>query len=188
MKKFSAIFLTVLMCVLFVACGKGVSLDENEAITGNGTTSVTKAGTTYTLTGGKVTAGDTVLYEFDNLINEKLFALGDYLYVNTTDGAMQLSINGGKKHKFGTGEILAAKGRWIYYKSDNSKVRGMSLYKVDMIEGRQILLFEDDIITTEEIKDGTFLFVSPEGTRYVNDINDDAALYYEEWATESVTE
>lgn len=189
MKKLIALVIVCIMCLMVTSCGSGgVILDENEVISGNGTDKVEKAGVTYVLENGKVKKDGTVLYEFDNLINEKLFALGEYLYVNTIDGAMQLGINKDKITKFGTGEIWAAKGKWVYYTSDNSQVRGMSLYKVDMTEGRIVLLYEDDVVSCEEIENGVFLFTSSEGTEYVNEVNSDEAFYYEEWATEDVTE
>ena len=189
MKKLIALVIVCLMCLVIASCGSGgVILDENEVISGNGTDKVEKAGITYVLENGKVKQGETVLYEFDNLINEKLFALGEYLYVNTIDGAMQLGINKDKITKFGTGEIWATKGKWVYYTSDNSQVRDMCLYKVDMTEGRIVLLYEDDVVSCEEIENGVFLFTSSEGTEYVNEVNDDEAFYYEEWATEDVTE
>lgn len=186
MKKITALILCVVLSIGVASCGKGVNLDENEVIAGNGTDKVEKNGVIYTLSNGSIFADGVNICTISSTDN-KLFALGEYLYVNTSDGAKQISVSDGKIKKFGTGDILAAKGRWIYYKSDNSKVRGMSLYKVDMIEGRQVLLFEDDVVSTQEIEDGVFLFISPDKTEYVNHVNDDAALYYEEWATEEET-
>lgn len=184
--------LALVLCLSFIlsgcGCGNGVILDENEDIVGNGTWQVTKGGSVYTIMNNTISKDDTVLYEIDNIKNYALFALGEYLYVNTTEGAYQLRLDGSKMSKFGAGEILAAKGRWIYYQSDKSQVRGMSMYKIDMKEGREVLLYEATTISAEQIEPDLFMFTTPEGVRYVNELNSDEAFYYEEWYGIDATE
>lgn len=160
--------------ILCLAACRGVVLDENETITGNGTAEIVKENVTYTYKSGVIYKDGELLASLENASDESLFALGEYLYANTSDGAMQIRIANGKVKKFGSGLILAAKGRWIYYKSDLSKVRGMSLYKIDMLEGREVLLFEGDPIKAEEDGD-TFTFITEDGKVYTNEIDSDAA-------------
>lgn len=167
--------LIALLCAALILAGcRGVVLDENEVIPGNGTSEVTKAGVTFLYSGGVILKDGEMLAELEGPADEKLFALGEYLYANTAEGAMQIRISDGRVKKFGSGEILAAKGRWIYYQSDLSKVRGMSLYKIDMIEGRELLLFEGNTVEVSE-KDDIFTFTTDEGKVYTNELNSDEA-------------
>lgn len=189
MKK---IFLAVMVCVFILTGCKGVVLDENEDIVGNGTWQVTKGGSVYTVYDNIISKDNDVLYEIDDMKAYdgayKLFALGEYLYVNTEKGAMQLALDGKTKKKFGNGEIIAAKGRWIYYQSDDNKVGSMIVYKIDMKEGRQLNVFQDTIEEVREIESNVFYFRGISGNEYVNELNDDNGYFYSEWLGEDVTE
>ncbi len=187
-RKISALLLCIVFLLSGCGCAKGVILDESETIVGNGTWQVTKGDSVYTIMNNNIMKDDVVLYQIDNIKTYTLFALGEYLYVNTTEGAMQLKLDGSKISKFGAGEILAAKGRWIYYQSDKSQVRGMSMYKIDMKEGREVLLYEATTVSAEQIEPDLFMFTTPEGVRYVNELNSDEAFYYEEWYGVDATE
>ena len=169
-----AILPLIVIALCFSGCGKGVVLDENEVIEGNGSAKVTKAGVIYSYEKGCVKKDGADFAEVQNAKDDKLFALGEYLYANTEDGAVQIRISDAKTKKFGAGDILAAKGRWIYYKSDKSQVRGMSLYKIDMKEGREVLLFEGDP-TFEGEENDVLKFVTRDGTVYTNELNSDEA-------------
>ncbi|MBQ8002793.1 MAG: hypothetical protein IJ297_05060 [Clostridia bacterium] len=186
MKKIVSIALLICMCLSLCACG--VKLDENEAIVGNGTWQVTKSGDVYTIMDNTVKKNDAVLYEINNIKDYKLFALGEYLYVNTLDGAMQLFIDGSKMKKFGSGDIIAARGRWIYYQSKDNKVGNMIVYKIDMVEGRQLNLFQDTITTVEMIEPDVFLFTGESGNEYINELNEDNGYFYHEWLGTDPTE
>ena len=182
MKKLSAIMLVLCLCIGMAACADGVQLDENEVILGNGTDLVTKGGSIYKIADDAVSKDDALLYEIDNLTNNKLFALGEYLYVNTTDGAMQLKLDGSKMKKFGSGEIIAAGGRFLYYQSSDNNVGNMIVYKIDMIDGGYRNLFQDTITNVEIIEEGVFLFDGVSGNQYVNELSDDNGYFYHEWA------
>ena len=188
MKKITAIILSLIMCLALAACGEGVKLDENEVIVGNGTWQITKGDSVYTIMDNIVTKDEDVLYEIDNIKTYNLYALGEYLYVNTTDGAMQLKLDGSKMKKFGSGEIIAAGGRYLYYQSSDNKVGNMIVYKIDMIDGSQRNLFQDTIVSVELIDHGVYLFTGESGNQYVNEINDDNGYFYHEWLGEDVTE
>lgn len=189
MKK---IFLAVMVFVFILAGCRGVVLDENEEIVGNGTWQVTKGGSVYTVYDNTISKDNVVLYEIDDMKtydgSYKLFALGEYLYVNTEKGAMQLTADGKTKKKFGSGEIIAAKGRWIYYQSDDNKVKSMIVYKIDMKEGRQLNVFQDTIEEVMEIDNNVFYFKGISGNEYINELNDDNGYFYGEWLGEDVTE
>ncbi|MGM9552106.1 MAG: hypothetical protein ACI3XA_07615 [Clostridia bacterium] len=186
MKKFISVILMMCLCLSFASCG--VNLDENEEIIGNGTWQVTKGGSVYTIENNYVTRDNEIICEFDNIKNYNLFALGEYLYVNTTDGAMQITLDGKKIHKFGNGEIIGAKGRWIYYQSEDNKVGNMITYKIDMVEGRQLNLFQDTIVEVEQIENDVFYFKGESGNEYINELNDDNGYFYYDWLGEDVTE
>lgn len=163
-----------LAILCLAGCGKGVALNEDEIIEGNGSASLVKEGSSYSYEDGTIKKDGEILTTVENAKDGKLFALGEYLYANTADGAVQIRISDAKTKKFGAGEILAAKGRWIYYKSDKSRVRGMSLYKIDMKEGREVLLFEGDARLSGE-EDNVFTFVTDDGVIYTNELNSDEA-------------
>jgi hypothetical protein len=171
--KISSLFLALIIAFSLSAC-RGVVLDENEVIDGNGTDTLEKAGAIFTYDNGEIKKDGEVLATIEGAEDDSLFALGEYLYVNASEGVMQIRISDGKVKKFGSGVILASKGRWIYYKSDLSKVRGMSLYKIDMMEGREVLLFEGDPISVEENSD-VFTFKTSDGKTYTNELNSDEA-------------
>ncbi len=175
MKKFLIVILS--LSLLFAAgCGcEGVVLDENEVIENNGTSKVIRGDVTYTSEGEKVYKNGELLAQVEGAKDDKVFALGEYLYKNTNEGAMQISIEKGKVKKFGSGEILSAKGRWIYYKSDDNKAKVMSMYKVDMIEGRLVFLFEGDTVSVEETEDNVLLLTTKDGKKYTNGLNSDEA-------------
>ena len=167
--------ISLFLCVLLLtACGEGVVLDENEIIEGNGTAELIKEGVPYKYESGVITKNGETIAELTSPKDDKLFALGQYLYANTEDGAMQIRISDGKVKKFGAGDIVAAKGKWIYYKSDKSKVRGMSLYKIDMKEGREVLLFEGNVVDVME-EDDVFAFVTDDKRIFSNVLSEDAA-------------
>lgn len=173
MNKIKSLFILLAALIALSAC-RGVVLDENEVITGNGTDTVIRENATYTYEGGVIKKDGEALASLSEPSDEALFALGEYLYANTAEGTMQIRISDGRVKKFGSGVILAAKGRWIYYKSDLSQARGMSLYKIDMMEGRELLLFEGN--PTEVKEDGdTFIFTTEDGKVYTNELNQDEA-------------
>lgn len=186
MKKFISVVLVLCLCLCMGACG--VTLDEAEKIDGNGTDTVVKGGVTYTNDAEKICADGTVLYTIGDLTDSRLFALGEYLYVNTGGGAMQLALDGSKMKKFGSGEIIAAKGRWIYYQSADNKVGNMIMYKIDMIEGRYLNVFQDTIVEIKEIEEDVFYFKGLSGNEYINPLNDDNGYFYQDWLNEDVTE
>lgn len=181
MKKITAIILSLIMCLALAACGEGVKLDENEVIVGNGTWQITKGDSVYTIMDNIVTKDEAILYEIDNIKTYNLYALGEYLYVNTTDGAMQLKLDGSKMKKFGSGEIIAAGGRYLYYQSQDNKVGNMIVYKIDMIDGSQRNLFQDTIVSVELIDQGVYLFTGESGNQYVNELDDENGYFYDEW-------
>lgn len=188
MKKITAIILSLIMCISLAGCTEGVVLDENEVIVGNGTWQVTKGDYIYMIVDNVVTRDEKVIYEIDNIKNYNLYALGEYLYVNTTDGVMQLKIDGSKMKKFGSGEVIAAGGRYLYYQSSDNKVKSMIVYKIDMIDGSQIQLFQDTITSVELIDHGVFLFNGESGNQYVNEVDDENGYFYDEWLGEDATE
>ncbi len=185
MKKFLLLLLAV---VLLISGCEGVQIDENEIITGNGTEKIVKGTDVYTVEGNEVTKNSETLYEFDNIKENKLFALGEYLYLNTEKGAMQLTLDGKKAKKFGSGEVVATGGRWIYYQSSDNKVGNMILYKIDMTDGRQLNLFQDTIVEVKLIEDGVFYFKGESGNEYINELNNDNGYFYHQWLNEDVTE
>lgn len=188
MKKITAIILALVLALSLAGCGGGVKLDENEAIVGNGTWQITKGDSVYTIMDNVVQKDGNVLYEIDNIKTYTLFALGEYLYVNTTDGAMQLRTDGSKMKKFGSGEIIAAGGRYIYYQSSDNKVGSMIVYKIDMVDGSQRNLFQDTITSVELIDHGVFLFTGESGNQYVSELDDENGYFYHEWLGEDATE
>lgn len=188
MKRLMAVLLALTFLMGLAACGGGVKLDENEAIVGNGTWQLTKGDSVYTIMDNVVTKDNAVLYEINNIKDYKLFALGEYLYVNTTEVAMQLKLDGSKIKKFGSGEIIAAKGKWIYYQSEDNKVGNMIVYKIDMITGRQLNIFQDTITAVEEIEPGVFYFAGESGNEYINELNNDNGYFYHEWLGEDATQ
>lgn len=173
MNKLKAVLLLLAALICLAGCG-GVVLDENEITEGNGTDSLVKEGAVFTYKDGVIYKEKEVLASLEGASDESLFALGEYLYANTEEGVMQIRISDGKVKKFGSGVILAAKGRWIYYKSDLSKARGMSLYKIDMLEGREVLLFEGGPTGVENEGDN-FTFTTADGKVYTNALNSDEA-------------
>lgn len=186
MRKITAFILILCLCGALCACGQGVVLDENEVIIGNGTGEVVKNNDTYTIDGEWIVAdGRGGLCVIGSSTDGKIFALGEYLYVNTPEGAMQVSIKTGKKKKFGNGEIIGAGGRYLYYQSSDNKVGSMIVYKIDMIDGRQRNLFQDTIVAVEMIEQNVFLFTGESGNQYVNEINDDNGYFYHEWLGEN---
>lgn len=182
MKKNTAIILALALCLALCACGQGVVLDENEVIIGNGTGEVVKNNDTYTLEGEWIIAdGKGGLCVIGTSTDGKIFALGEYLYVNTPEGAVQVSIKTGKKKKFGNGEVIGAGGRYLYYQSSDNKVGSMIVYKIDMVDGSQRNLFQDTIVSVELIDNGVYLFTGESGNRYVNELDDENGYFYDEW-------
>lgn len=181
MKKLASIILLFALCLSLSGCGEGVRIDENESIAGNGTWQITKGESVYTIEDNTVSCDGETLYEIDNIKSNNLYALGEYLYVNTTDGAMQLRLDGSKIKKFGNGEVIATGGRYIYYQSSDNKVGNMIVYKIDMIDGSQRNLFQDTITSVELIEDGVFLFEGESGNQYVNELSDENGYFYHEW-------
>ncbi len=186
MKKVTALILALALCISLPGCG--VKLDETEVIVGNGTWQLTKGDSVYTVMGNTVTKDDAVLYEINNIKTYNLYALGEYLYVNTLDGAMQLRLDGSKMKKFGSGEIIAAGGKYLYYQSSDNKVKSMIVYKINMVDGSQIQLFQDTITSVEMIDNGVYLFTGESGNEYVNELGSDEGMFYSEWLGEDVTE
>ena len=187
MKKVLALILALAVCFGHVGCGNGVKLDENEVIVGNGTWQITKDGSVYTIMDNNVKKDDAVLYEINNIKTYNLYALGEYLYVNTLDGAMQLKLDGSKKSKFGSGDIIAAGGKYLYYQSSDNKVKSMIVYKINMVDGSQIQLFQDTIVSVELIDHGVFLFTGESGNEYVNELGSDEGMFYSQWLGEDAT-
>lgn len=189
MKKLISILLSVIICVALSACGQGVVLDENEVIIGNGTGTVIKNNDTYTIDGEWIIVDEIGgLCTIGSSTDGKIFALGEYLYVNTPEGAMQISIKTGNKKKFGNGEVIGAGGKFIYYQSKDNKVGSMIVYKINMVDGSQRNLFQDTIIEVKEIEKGVFYFRGESGNEYVNPLNDNDGYFYHEWLGEDVTE
>ncbi len=188
MKKLTAIVLAFALCLALAGCGEGVKLDKDEVIVGNGTWQITKGGSVYTIMDNVVTKDEETLYEIDNIKTYNLYALGEYLYVNTTDGAMQLRLDGSKMKKFGNGEVIAAGGEWLYYQTEDNKVGNMIVYKINMRDGKQLNLFQDTITSVELIDHGVFLFKGESGNEYVNELEDDNGYFYNEWLGEDATE
>lgn len=188
MKRILALILALAVCFSLAGCGGGVKLDENEVIVGNGTWQITKGDSVYTIMDNNVKKDDTVLYEINNIKTYNLYALGEYLYVNTTDGAMQLALDGSKMKKFGSGEVIAAGGKYLYYQSSDNKVKSMIVYKINMVDGSQIQLFQDTITTVELIDHGVFLFTGESGNEYVNEVDSENGYFYHEWLGEDATE
>ncbi len=182
--KIKAAILAFAVILCLTACGgKGVVIDENEVIEGNGTSSLTKGEAVYSCSGDDIYKDGEKLVTVEGIKDEKLFALGDFLYVNTSDGSKQITLDGQKVKTFGAGDILITKGRWIYYMSDKSRVRGMSLYKVDMKNGKELLMYEGETKSFSE-ENGVFTFVTEDGKIYTNGVNDDSAVE----ATEDTSE
>ncbi len=189
MKKFVSVILVLCLCIALSACGQGVVLDENEVVVGNGTGTVVKNNYTYTIDGESIVVdGNGELCVIGTSTDGKIFGLGEYLYVNTPEGAMQISIENGKKRKFGNGEIIAAKGKYIYYQSEDNKVGNMIVYKINMVDGSQRNLFQDTITEVKEIENNVFYFKGLSGNEYVNPLNDQDGYFYHEWLGEDVTE
>lgn len=181
MKKITAIILLFVLCLSLTGCSGGVVLDENEVIEGNGTERVVKGGSVYEIKDGVIEKDGAILYRAENATKDCIFALGQYLYVNTDKGAMQLKLDGSKMKKFGSGEIIAAGGRYLYYQSKDNKVGTMIVYKIDMIDGSQRNLFQDTIVSVEMIEEGVFLFKGESGNEYVNELGEDDGYFYHEW-------
>ncbi len=188
MKKILCFILAVCALLSLAGCSGGVVLDENEVIENNGTSSVTKGGSVYQNDGGCITKDGEELAVLENVTDDRLFALGEYLYVNTEEGAMQIAVATSKVRKFGNGEIIGAFGRWVYYQSEDNKVGNMIVYKIDMKEGRQLNIFQDTIIEVKEIEDDVIYFKGISGNEYINEVNDDNGYFYNEWLGEDVTE
>lgn len=180
MKKFLSVILVICICLGLTAC-TGVKIDENEEIIGNGTWQVTKGGAVYTIENNYIAKDGLIICTIDNIKTYSLFALGEYLYVNTTDGAKQLTLDGKNLKKFGSGEIIAAGGRWIYYQSADNKTENMIVYKIDMIDGTQLQLFQDTILEVEKLDADVFYFKGESGNEYVNELNDKNGYFYSEW-------
>lgn len=182
MKKVFAIILALTMCFSLAACGcRGVVLDENEVIEANGTEKVIKQGVTYTIDGNKVFADGKELYTIEGVKEQKLFLLGEYLYVNTSKGVVQAKLDGSAQKQIWSGDVKAAKGRWIYYQSIDNKQKTMTLYKIDMIEGRQLMLFADTMTQVKEIENNVFYFKGTSGNEYINELNNDDGMFYKDW-------
>ncbi len=186
MKK--VIVSVVFVILLLSGCGcRGVVLDENETVLNNGTQSLVKNEVEYSISDGKICADGDVLYEVENTIEDKIFALGEYLYVNTTDGVVQMKIDGTMKKNTWSGKVVAAKGRWMYYQSDNNKQETMTLYKIDMKEGAQLLLFADTMVEVKEIENDVFYFRGKSGNEYINALGSDEGMFFEDWINEEET-
>ena len=185
-KRIIALMMLVVLCL--AGCGEGVKLDENEVIVGNGTWQVTREDDVYMIMDNNVLKNEETLCVIDNIKEYKIFLLGEYLYVNTTEGAKQIEIESGKMKKFGSGDIVAARGRWIYYQSEDNKQKTMTLYKIDMKEGRQLMLFADTIVEVELMEGDAFYFKGISGNEYVNELSEDEGYFYSEWLGEDVTE
>lgn len=187
MKRLICLLFAVLM--LFTGCGcQGVILDENESVVGNGTARVEKNGEIYEISNGEITKDGEALYSVENVKRDELFALGEYLYVNTDDGVVQMKTDGTMKKKTWSGEVKAAKGRWIYYQSENNKQETMTLYKIDMIEGGQLMLFADAMTEVYEIENNVFYFKGESGNEYINELSSDDGMFYADWMSEEATE
>ncbi|MBR5535734.1 MAG: hypothetical protein IKU60_03710 [Clostridia bacterium] len=182
MKKTAALLMIFILCLSLTGCGEGVKIDPDEVIVGNGTWQITKGESVYTIIDNIVTKDEEVLYEIDNIKSYNLYALGEYLYVNTQEGAMQLKLDGSRMKKFGNGEVVAAGGKCLYYQSEDNKVGNMIVYKIDMTDGRQLNLFQDTITSVELIDHGVLLFNGVSGNQYVNEFDDDNGYFYEEWS------
>lgn len=178
-KRLIALVLAVL-CLAGCGC-TGVVLDENEVIEGNGTNTVIKQGVTYTIDGTSIKADGEELYNIEGIKEDKLFALGEYLYVNTNDGVVQAKLDGSKQKKIWSGDVKAAKGRWIYYQSIDNKQKTMTVYKIDMLEGRQLMLFADTMTEVKEIENNVFYFKGESGNEYINELNNDDGMFYKDW-------
>ncbi len=174
MKKFKKFSALLLILLLLSGCANNV-IDENEVIDGNGTDTIVKNGVTYTIENGEIFSDGVPLASLENSTSDTLFAMGNYLYANTEDGAMQISLKNGKVKKFGSGEIIAAKGIWIYYTSDKSEPRGMSLYKIDMTGGKQYTLIQGETVTSVSEDGDTFTFTTESGKTYQNTLSSDTA-------------
>ena len=172
----------VLVVLCLAGCGcSGVVLDENEVIEGNGTNTVVKQGITYTIEGTSIKADGEELYTIEGVKEEKLFALGEYLYVNTNNGVVQAKLDGSKQKQIWSGDVKAAKGRWIYYQSIDNKQKTMTLYKIDMIEGKQLMLFADTMTEVKEIENNVFYFKGESGNEYINELDNDDGMFYKDW-------
>ena len=172
----------VLVVLCLAGCGcSGVVLDENEVIEGNGTNTVVKQGVTYTIEGTSIKADGEELYTIEGVKEEKLFALGEYLYVNTNNGVVQAKLDGTKQKQIWSGDVKAAKGRWIYYQSIDNKQKTMTLYKIDMIEGKQLMLFADTMTEVKEIENNVFYFKGESGNEYINELDNDDGMFYKDW-------
>lgn len=186
MKRLTVFILAVALFLTGCGC-RGVVLDENEVIEGNGTKTVVKNGVTYEIADGEVKRDGEKIYKVENVKEDRLFALGEYLYVNAEDGVWQMREDGTKMKKTWSGEVCAAKGRWIYYQSDNNKQETMTLYKIDMKEGRQLLLFADKMTEVKEIENDVFYFKGESGNEYINALESDEGMFYGDWIGEEET-
>lgn len=186
MKKTVLILMLAVMCLC--GCGRGVVLDENEKIDGNGTSEVVKQGEKYTNDGTTVYKNGEAFCEPKEMKDNRLFALGEYLYVNTHKGAMQIDIKSAKIRKFGNGEIVAAGGKFIYYQSSDNKVGNMILYKINMTDGAQLQLFQDTIVDVKILGDDVFWFKGESGNEYVNALDSDEGMFYKDRTGENETE
>lgn len=186
MKKIVLLSLCAVMMLSGCGC-QGVVMDENEVVLNNGTQSVTKNDVEYAIADGEISADGKVLYEIENVVEDKIFALGEYLYVNTETGVVQMKIDGTMKKQTWSGKVMAAKGRWIYYQSDNNKQKTMTLYKIDMKEGAQLLLFADTMVEVKEIENDVFYFRGESGNEYINELNSDEGMFYADWIGEEPT-
>ena len=86
----------ILSAILLSGCGKGVQLDENEVIEGNGSERLVKEGTVYSYENGTIEKDGAEFAKIETAKDDKLFALGEYLYANTSDGAVQIRISDAK--------------------------------------------------------------------------------------------
>lgn len=163
--KIRLIILAAVLAVLLCACGQKV--DENAVIENNATAKVTCEDDVYEISGQTVTMNGSVLAEDIGAIEEKLVLLGNKLYFNTDEGTKYISLKNGKIKKFGNGQIVYAKGKWLYYNN-------IDLYMVSVTDGKQSLLYrrekdQNQLSFKEEADDGKIIFTDGERDYYLKD-------------------
>lgn len=134
MKNKALLSVLLVTALLLSSCGKQ-QIDENAVIENNATACVTADGDVFKIESDTVTMNGSLLAKDIGANEEKLVVLGNKVYFNTDEGTKYISLKNGKIKKFGAGEIVYAKWKWLYYNN-------IDLYAVSVTDGEQKLLHQ----------------------------------------------
>lgn len=169
--KNKVISAAALILALVLLCSCGQEIDEDAVIENNATSKVTADGNVFEISGGTITMNGSVIAENVDANEEKLVVLGNKIYFNTDEGTKYLSLKNGKIKKFGNGQIVYAKGIWLYYNN-------IDLYMVSVTDGKQSLLHQrtedQPMLQFKEDTGEKIIFTDGEKDYYIK--NDGTAL------------